>query len=190
MIETTFRRPPRRRNADFVNTYYDDNLWWGLAWVAAYDLTGDGRYLDAARVIFERCLDGWDDTCGGGLWWSRARTYKNAITNELFLTLAARLHQRVPGDQYYLDWALRDVGVVRGQRHDRPGGLVNDGLTADCARQRGHHLDLQPGRDPGRAGRPARDHRRPGLAGPRARRSPTRRCAPWSPRTRPTRRAS
>jgi predicted alpha-1,6-mannanase (GH76 family) len=136
VIETTFRRAPRR-NADFVNKYYDDNLWWGLAWAAAFDLTGEVRYLDAARVIFERCLDGWDDTCGGGLWWSRARKYKNAITNELFLTLAARLHQRVPGDQYYLDWALREWEWFQASGMISPAGLVNDGLTDDCANNGG-----------------------------------------------------
>src|ERR1039457_5719677 len=45
---------------------------------------------------------------GGGLWWNTERKYKNASTNELFLTLAARLHQRVPGHGDYLTWALRE----------------------------------------------------------------------------------
>ena len=130
VIETTFARAPRR-NADFVNSYYDDNGWWGLAWVAAYDLTGDLRYLDAARVIFARTAAGWDDT-GGGVWWSQARTYKNAIPNELFLTLAARLHQRAPDAAgTYLAWAEKTWEWFRASGMIGPGGLVNDGLTAD-----------------------------------------------------------
>jgi predicted alpha-1,6-mannanase (GH76 family) len=128
VIETTFARAPRR-HADFVNDYYDDNLWWGLAWVAAGDLTGDGRYLDAARVIFERSEEGWDDTFGGGVWWSRARKYKNAIPNELFLTLAARLHQRAPDAGPYRDWAERTWAWFRDSGMIGPAGLVNDGLT-------------------------------------------------------------
>jgi predicted alpha-1,6-mannanase (GH76 family) len=131
VIETTFARAPRR-HADFVNSYYDDNGWWGLAWVAAYDLTGDPRYLDAAGVIFARTAGGWDDTCGGGVWWSRARTYKNAIPNELFLTLAARLHQRAPEAGDYLAWAEKTWAWFRASGMIGPGGLVNDGLTGDC----------------------------------------------------------
>ena len=97
VVETTFRAAQRTRPG-FVNDYFDDSLWWALAWTAAYDLTGDGRFLAAAEAIFPHCLAGWDDTCGGGLWWNTGKRYKNAITNELFLTLAALLHQRTPGD--------------------------------------------------------------------------------------------
>jgi predicted alpha-1,6-mannanase (GH76 family) len=84
---------------------------------------------------------GWDDACGGGLWWSTARRYKNAITNELFLTLAARLHQRVaaadgpPGG--YLDWARREWDWFAARGLIGPAGLVNDGLTAECVNNGG-----------------------------------------------------
>jgi len=132
VIETTFTAT-RRRHADFVNSYYDDNGWWALAWVAAYDLTGDRRYLDAARTIFARNQAGWDDTCRGGLWWNTARKYKNAITNELFLTLAARLHQRAPGSHAgYLAWAMRAWEWFSASGLIGASGLVNDGLTAAC----------------------------------------------------------
>jgi predicted alpha-1,6-mannanase (GH76 family) len=136
IVETTFRRA-RRRHADFVNMFFDDNGWWGLAWVAAYDLTGESRYLDAAAAIFARNQAGWDGTCGGGLWWNTDRRYKNAITNELFITLAAQLHQRAPGDRAYLSWALRDWEWLTARALIGPGGLVNDGLTADCANNGG-----------------------------------------------------
>ena len=95
-IGTTFTAA-QRQHAGFVNDFYDDNAWWALAWVAAYDLTGQSRYLDAAQAIFTKNATGWDPTCGGGLWWNQAKTYKNAITSELFITLAARLHQRTQG---------------------------------------------------------------------------------------------
>ena len=111
--------------------------WWALAWVAATDLTGDARYLAAAQAIFAHNLSGWDDTCGGGLWWNEKRDYKNAITNELFLTLAALLAIRVPGRQEYRDWALREWEWLRRSGLIGPSGLVNDGLTAACANNGG-----------------------------------------------------
>ena len=132
VIETTFRAAQRRRHG-FINTFYDDNGWWALAWVAAYDLTRDSRYLDAARAIFAHNETGWDATCGGGLWWNEARNYKNAITNELFFTLAALLHQRAPGGRgSYRAWALREWEWLSSSGLIGPRGLVNDGLTPAC----------------------------------------------------------
>jgi predicted alpha-1,6-mannanase (GH76 family) len=136
IIETTFR-VAGQLHADFVNWFFDDSAWWALAWIAAYDLTGEDRYLAAARTIFAHNLNGWDDTCGGGVWWNKERTYKNAITNELFFTHAALLHQRMPGDQDYLAWAMRAWEWFHASGMIGPDGLVNDGLTAACANNGG-----------------------------------------------------
>ncbi|HEU5058015.1 MAG TPA: glycoside hydrolase family 76 protein [Kofleriaceae bacterium] len=120
---------------NFINQLYDDEAWWALTWIEAYDLTGEARYLEMAQTIFDDLAGGWDDTCGGGVWWSKDRDYKNAITNELFLTAAARLHRRTSAggeSTVYLDWADRTwawfaaSGMINGDH------LVNDGLTDDC----------------------------------------------------------
>ncbi len=137
VIGTTFAAA-QRQHAGFINDYYDDNAWWALAWIAAFDLTGDARYLDAARTIFTHNTAAWDDTCGGGLWWNTQKTYKNAITNELFLTLAARLHLRTPGDQAgYLAWAQREWEWFSASGLIGPASLINDGLTGACANNAG-----------------------------------------------------
>jgi predicted alpha-1,6-mannanase (GH76 family) len=136
VVPRTFRFA-RFRNRNFVNKFFDDNGWWGLAWVAAYDLTGEQRYLAAARTIFANMVTGWDDTCGGGVWWNTDRKYKNAITNELFLTLAARLHQRAGGGNEYLDWALREWDWFTARGLIGPKGLINDGLTGECVNNGG-----------------------------------------------------
>jgi predicted alpha-1,6-mannanase (GH76 family) len=132
VIETTFGRA-RRAHRGFSNDYYDDDGWWALAWIAAFDLTGEVRYLDLARALFAGMAAGWDDVCGGGLWWTRRKTYKNAIPNELFLLIAGRLHQRAAGPGDHLDWALREWQWFRASGLIGPAGLVNDGLTAGCA---------------------------------------------------------
>jgi predicted alpha-1,6-mannanase (GH76 family) len=128
VIETTFGQA-RQVNPGFSNEYYDDDGWWALAWIAAFDLTGEQKYLDLARALFAGMAAGWDDACGGGLWWTRRKTYKNAIPNELFLLIAGRLHQRA-GD--CLDWALREWEWFAASGLIGPAGLVNDGLTAGC----------------------------------------------------------
>ncbi len=131
VVERTFR-VARRWHRNFLVSFYDDNGWWGLAWVAAYDLTGEIGYLDAARRIFAHMLTGWDGTCGGGVWWNTERRYKNAITNELFLTLAARLQQRCPGTREYLGWAQREWDWFCARGLIGASGLVNDGLDQSC----------------------------------------------------------
>jgi predicted alpha-1,6-mannanase (GH76 family) len=140
VIETTFGRA-QRLNPGFSNEYYDDDGWWALAWIAAFDLTGEAKYLDLARTLFAGMAAGWDDVCGGGLWWTRRKNYKNAIPNELFLLIAGRLHQRTTGPgsrgSGYLDWALREWRWFRASGLIGPAGLVNDGLTADCANNGG-----------------------------------------------------
>jgi predicted alpha-1,6-mannanase (GH76 family) len=143
VIENTFTKAQRgfikaqRRRPGFINEFFDDNLWWALAWVSAADLTGDVRYREAAQAIFAHSLSGWDDTCGGGLWWNEKRDYKNAITNELFLALAALLAARVDGQREYRDWALREWDWLLGSGLIGPSGLVNDGLSAACANNGG-----------------------------------------------------
>ena len=36
----------------FLDDYYDDEGWWGLAWVNVYDLTQNSDYLNLAISIF------------------------------------------------------------------------------------------------------------------------------------------
>lgn len=127
----------KNSGSNFINQYYDDEGWWALAWIDAYDLTMDAKYLSMAKTIFADLTTGWDSTCGGGLWWSKARTYKNAIPNELFLEVAVRLHARTPSDGdggagSFLDWANREWKWFDASGMINAGNLVNDGLDASC----------------------------------------------------------
>src|SRR5579875_891661 len=119
----------------FLNTYYDDEGWWALAWIDAYDLTRDQRYLDMSKRIFADMSGGWDSTCGGGIWWSKDRTYKNAIANELFFRVAAELGLRTGGKERrgYADWTRREWTWFAGSGMINSENLINDGLVIDKA---------------------------------------------------------
>ena len=118
---------------NFTSRAIDDAEWWGLAWVQAYDLTGDQKYLDMAETIGEFVHGYWDpSTCGGGVWWDHERTYKNAVTNGLWVRLTAELHQRIPGDTTWLDRSQAGWDWITASGMINADGLVNDGLTADC----------------------------------------------------------
>ncbi len=128
-------RQAQGKYAHFLNDYYDDEGWWALAWIDVYDLTHDAAYLAQADSIFTDMTGGWDATCGGGIWWSKERTYKNAIANELFLSVAAQLAVRSQGAKRaaYLDWAQRDWTWFQGTGMINGENLINDGLvTATC----------------------------------------------------------
>ena len=43
-----------------------------------------------------------DNVCKGGIYWKNDKKYKSSISNELFVKLAASLHNRVGG--IYLDF--------------------------------------------------------------------------------------
>lgn len=119
-------------SGDFLNDLYDDESWWALTLIKAYDLTGDDRYLTSARAIFADVAASWDDTCGGGVWWDRARTYKNAITNELFLVTAARLYTRTE-DATYRAWAEDEWAWFEASGMINASNGINDGLDlAGC----------------------------------------------------------
>ncbi len=129
-VATTFSK---NSGQSFLNTFYDDEGWWALAWIRAYDLTNDATYLSMAKTIFQDMSGGWDSTCSGGIWWSKAKTYKNAIANELFLEVASRLHLRTPGDGgagSFLDWAQREWSWFDQSGMINAGNLVNDGLAS------------------------------------------------------------
>jgi predicted alpha-1,6-mannanase (GH76 family) len=119
----------KRGFSEFLNDYYDDEGWWALALIRSWDVTREQAYLDMAERIFKDMQGGTDDICGGGIWWSKERAYKNAIANELYLSVAASLANRIPDKKAYYtqiakdEWAwFRNSGMINGDN------LINDGL--------------------------------------------------------------
>ena len=131
-LANTFERNSQK---NFLNEYYDDQGWWALGWAGVYEFTRDARYLEMSETIFADMAKSWDDTCGGGIWWKKPKQYKNAIANELFLAVAAKLASLTQDTQKratYLDWAQREWKWFAASGMINSQNLVNDGLDASC----------------------------------------------------------
>lgn len=114
---------------------YDDSGWVTLAWARAFEHTGNAAFLARAELFWQQVQsEGWDDECGGGLYWAgdgpQGNRYKNAISNELFLMSSATLY-RLTGNVTYKEWAIKEWRWFSssGMMVD---GIVNGGLTSNC----------------------------------------------------------
>ncbi|KAH8196584.1 hypothetical protein TruAng_009242 [Truncatella angustata] len=140
MTVSSYTRISKRDNIEargfdnFLNDYYDDEGWWALAMIHSNDIgvhgLGDQQYLKAAVDIFEDMKKG-NSTCGG-IYWSKVTAYTNAIANELYLSVAASLANRMPNKQYYLDIANEQWNWFKSSGLINSDNLINDGLDDNC----------------------------------------------------------
>jgi hypothetical protein len=101
---------PNDRAAN-TQTWFDDNGWWGLAYVNAYRATGTQRWLtDAERALAYIATVGWDPH-GGGIWWNTSHPYKAGEALASGTLLATLLYQQTHVVSYlntahkFLAWA-------------------------------------------------------------------------------------
>ncbi|HEX4703059.1 MAG TPA: glycoside hydrolase family 76 protein [Pseudonocardiaceae bacterium] len=147
-IERMINGIHRRNVGTWLNDYYDDVAWLGLALLRAEQHAGIRR-PEALRAIAARLRDGWTDHGGGGIWWRRRERYaddfKNVPANGPAAILLARLPD-VPGAEQgdradrqrarsTVDWIEEylideDTGLVYDGLHVRPDGEVRELETA------------------------------------------------------------
>lgn len=121
----------------FLNGFYDDEGWWALAWIKVYDLTKTPQYLKAADDIFNDMVStGYNATCGG-IWWDKKKQANTAIANELFLSVAAHLANRMPNKAYYTNWATRQWDWFQRSGMINPDNVINDGLNLKTCKNDG-----------------------------------------------------
>jgi predicted alpha-1,6-mannanase (GH76 family) len=88
--------------------YFDDETWMTLALIRAFELTGEPRYLDTAREIYEDIMKAWDTSCCGehlgGIWWNRQHQQKATASNGGPVIAGVRL-TRLTADPQYLAFA-------------------------------------------------------------------------------------
>jgi hypothetical protein len=102
-----------------TRVWFDDNGWWGLAFLDAYRATGTARYLhDAQRAFAFIAAEGWN-RAGGGLWWNTSHPYVAGEPLAAGSLLGALLF-KLTGEQSYrrqvlkfIDWAETDFLTER-----------------------------------------------------------------------------
>jgi hypothetical protein len=92
-----------------VRTWFDDDGWWGLAFLDAYRATGAARYLrDGERAFAFIAAQGWDEN-GGGLWWNTSHPY---LAGEPLAagSLLGSLLYKLTGKPFYRAEVLKFLG--------------------------------------------------------------------------------
>lgn len=124
--------------------WFDDNGWWGLAFLDAYRATGNPRYLTDAEIA-QNCISvsGWDATPGrpGGLWWNTNESFYAGESLAGGTLLSARLYSITHAENYlddalkFIRWGdvwLTDPGTGLYARLRKPGtyaGVANPQST-------------------------------------------------------------
>ena len=120
---------------------YDDMLWVVLGWLEAikfiklhsslhytssnkdsarwYASQFIPQYAHRARLFYDLASAGWDTTlCGGGMLWNPyLAPYKNAITNELYISASINMYLYFPGDSDPSPF-LTNAGLPPAKAHD------------------------------------------------------------------------
>ncbi len=92
-----------------VRTWFDDNGWWGLAFLDAYRATGTARYLrDGERAFAFIAAQGWRKD-GGGLWWNTSHPYLAGEPLAAGSLLGALLY-KATGNPFYRREVLKFLG--------------------------------------------------------------------------------
>lgn len=94
-----------------TETWFDDNGWWGTAFVEAYRATGTHRYLaDAMRALRYIATVGWNPS-GGGIWWNTDHPYLAGEALASGTLLATLLYEQTHSSyalaqaERFLEWA-------------------------------------------------------------------------------------
>ena len=114
-----------RNGRRWLNRYYDDVAWLGLAlWRAEVEFSISPPA--ALEGIRQRLRDGWTDHGGGGIWWRTGDNLKNVPANGPAAMLFTRLGDRVDRQR-----AMSIVDWIDEWLIDPDTGLVLDGLRVD-----------------------------------------------------------
>ncbi|SFQ23559.1 Glycosyl hydrolase family 76 [Parafilimonas terrae] len=109
------------------DAFYDDNQWIAIAYIDIYNREHEKKYLDAAVMIYDFMMTGYDSAAGGGLYWKYAdKTTKNTCSNGPGILVALQLY-KITNDNKYLQTALQLYNWVNAHLQS-PDGLYYDNI--------------------------------------------------------------
>ncbi|MBC7690078.1 MAG: glycosyl hydrolase family 76 [Aquabacterium sp.] len=114
----------------YINYYYDDMEWMALACLRAFKATNDVQYKDIALLLWADIKNGWSTDLGGGIWWRKDKSSKNAPSNLPAAILAARLY-KVFNDPADLQWAKDIFNWQKNMLYEPGSGWVYDNIEAN-----------------------------------------------------------
>ena len=113
------------------NKYNDDVMWAVIALGRGYEITGNTAFLTQAEVQFNEVWSrGWDNTLGGGLWWTTDKQSKNACVNGP-ATIAAMILARNTTNTGFRNQANQTYGWLRASLYNASTGQVADHMNLD-----------------------------------------------------------
>jgi hypothetical protein len=135
------------------NPFNDDIMWLTIALTRAYLYTGERKYLDTAKLNFDKTYErAASEDLGGGLFWRVENQCKNTCVN-CPGAVAAMYLLKATGDESYADKAAYCSaginllgGVVRHATGRRLTELFRDWIAGPM-QMRGYHLNLMPDDD-------------------------------------------
>ncbi|HYG37346.1 MAG TPA: glycoside hydrolase family 76 protein [Cytophagales bacterium] len=132
LIETFYEAQNSRR---WINDYFDDENWFVLTLIHAYEVTGENKYLVKAKEIYADIQNNaWDSTCcgamPGGLWWNKQHTQKATAANAGAVISGLKLY-RLTNDKAYYKFAKRVYNYWWDNMVDKNTYQVADHINTD-----------------------------------------------------------
>lgn len=82
--------------------FYDDNVWLGIDFTDAYRLTGEQKYLDKAKLIWDFVWSGTDSELDGGIYWcEQKKGSKHTCSNAPGSVFALKMFEATQDSTYF-----------------------------------------------------------------------------------------
>ncbi|MET3113576.1 putative alpha-1,6-mannanase (GH76 family) [Pedobacter sp. CG_S7] len=137
-IHDFFEGVKTKNGGSFYNNYYDDMGWHGMAHLRALEATGDVRYEESSRKLWEFIVAGWNEDDGGGIPWNHENNEqgksKGIPSNGPAAIIAAKRWQKyketeVVNGHNNLEWLSKIYSWMKENRVVQQSGRVFENIN-------------------------------------------------------------